>query len=378
MKRWSSYDNSFHLDEFYDNIVSMFEDNADSQWVVDTLKWWNEYDFIWIFYIESFCYSYFSQVPGIRSKSGKKTTVCPRIQQIGPTPAQRIAAQLSNQSRDLLSPSTFVSGRQIQKALHRNDYDDENWSDPRHKYTSNLEDADEDLNPYASSTEPESDEGPKPHEEWEKRKQKRERRRRAVEEERRKERMEGVASWEEEEYEEEWTRQGEEARQKESETRRMEEACKEEARRKAEEHRKEEQQRMEEQHRKELQQMEEERRAEEEKRRQQIQHEVKHREEEERRKEQQQQIQREEERKGEEEIQKKKKHQRAGERQKEGKRKLEEHEKEKRRRPEDETQGRLQLPSGFRVIIRPPATRSATNQKRVYSILMNHLSCWPF
>ena len=41
MKRWNTFDNLFSLDEFYDNIVSMFED-IESPWVEETLNWWNE------------------------------------------------------------------------------------------------------------------------------------------------------------------------------------------------------------------------------------------------------------------------------------------------------------------------------------------------
>jgi len=48
MKRWNSFDNLFFLDEFYDNIVAMFEDNSGSSWVEETLAWWNEY-FIFLF-----------------------------------------------------------------------------------------------------------------------------------------------------------------------------------------------------------------------------------------------------------------------------------------------------------------------------------------
>lgn len=45
MKRWSLSDNLFFLDEFYDNIVSMFEDNVESAWVEETLEWWNRHVF---------------------------------------------------------------------------------------------------------------------------------------------------------------------------------------------------------------------------------------------------------------------------------------------------------------------------------------------
>ena len=45
MKRWNTFDNLFSLVEFYDNIVSMFEDNIESQWVEETLDWWHKYVF---------------------------------------------------------------------------------------------------------------------------------------------------------------------------------------------------------------------------------------------------------------------------------------------------------------------------------------------
>jgi hypothetical protein len=42
MTRWKASDGLFHLDDFYDDIVSIFEDNADSSWANETLEWWNE------------------------------------------------------------------------------------------------------------------------------------------------------------------------------------------------------------------------------------------------------------------------------------------------------------------------------------------------
>jgi len=41
MKQWGPSAGLFHLDEFYENIVSMLEDNADTPWVQETLEWWN-------------------------------------------------------------------------------------------------------------------------------------------------------------------------------------------------------------------------------------------------------------------------------------------------------------------------------------------------
>jgi hypothetical protein len=42
MKRWKPSDGLFHLDEFYEDIVSIFEDNAGSLWANETLEWWNK------------------------------------------------------------------------------------------------------------------------------------------------------------------------------------------------------------------------------------------------------------------------------------------------------------------------------------------------
>jgi hypothetical protein len=42
MKRWGSSDGLFYLDEFYDSVVSIFEDNAGSSWAEETLEWWNQ------------------------------------------------------------------------------------------------------------------------------------------------------------------------------------------------------------------------------------------------------------------------------------------------------------------------------------------------
>ena len=38
MKQWNNSDDLFYLDEFYDNIMSLFEDNMESLWVVETLN----------------------------------------------------------------------------------------------------------------------------------------------------------------------------------------------------------------------------------------------------------------------------------------------------------------------------------------------------
>ena len=43
MPKWRSLHEQFRLDTFYDNIVSMFEENAENLWVKETLSWWNTY-----------------------------------------------------------------------------------------------------------------------------------------------------------------------------------------------------------------------------------------------------------------------------------------------------------------------------------------------
>jgi len=42
MAAWGPLNKRFRLDEFYDDIVSMFEENAKSSWVKETLAWWKE------------------------------------------------------------------------------------------------------------------------------------------------------------------------------------------------------------------------------------------------------------------------------------------------------------------------------------------------
>ncbi|KAA1479988.1 hypothetical protein DENSPDRAFT_789791, partial [Dentipellis sp. KUC8613] len=42
METWGREDGAFNMQQFYENIVALFEDDAESDWCVDTLKWWNE------------------------------------------------------------------------------------------------------------------------------------------------------------------------------------------------------------------------------------------------------------------------------------------------------------------------------------------------
>lgn len=42
IKQWGWKVKLFYLNDFYDNIVSTFQDNAESPWVQETLEWWNK------------------------------------------------------------------------------------------------------------------------------------------------------------------------------------------------------------------------------------------------------------------------------------------------------------------------------------------------
>ncbi|KAF8891584.1 hypothetical protein CPB84DRAFT_1683224 [Gymnopilus junonius] len=39
-KKWTNFIDCFGLDVFYDNVVSMFEENEETQFIQDTLDWW--------------------------------------------------------------------------------------------------------------------------------------------------------------------------------------------------------------------------------------------------------------------------------------------------------------------------------------------------
>jgi hypothetical protein len=39
---WTTDDGAFEYEVFYQNIVRMFEDDAEDPWVKETLGWWNE------------------------------------------------------------------------------------------------------------------------------------------------------------------------------------------------------------------------------------------------------------------------------------------------------------------------------------------------
>ncbi|KAF8152288.1 hypothetical protein B0H34DRAFT_821131 [Crassisporium funariophilum] len=79
MPQWGRNDKSlFDLEDFYENIVDMFEGNADAPWVIETLEWWNE------------------QVPGLCPKSSKvkKNKLAGSRIRTRPRPADRITAHL--------------------------------------------------------------------------------------------------------------------------------------------------------------------------------------------------------------------------------------------------------------------------------------------
>ena len=42
MKQWNTSNNLFHVDQFYNNIVRIFEANIRSSWVEETLNWWHK------------------------------------------------------------------------------------------------------------------------------------------------------------------------------------------------------------------------------------------------------------------------------------------------------------------------------------------------
>ncbi len=41
-EEWGFIDNPFNYEAFYKNIVTLFEDDPEDQWVIETLEWWNE------------------------------------------------------------------------------------------------------------------------------------------------------------------------------------------------------------------------------------------------------------------------------------------------------------------------------------------------
>lgn len=93
MSQWSSCDNLFNLQWFYEAIVATFETNPKDPWVIETFQWWNEYVlFIYLFFRSQTQFS--RQVPGLQQKASK----CKRRQSIPshgsrPNPVDRILAQ---------------------------------------------------------------------------------------------------------------------------------------------------------------------------------------------------------------------------------------------------------------------------------------------
>ena len=72
-------DMAFDLQDFYYNILFLFEDEQDDGWASDTLAYWNKY--VWFFFYTSFIteyalYSYFFP-PNGRSRASKKRQAIP-------------------------------------------------------------------------------------------------------------------------------------------------------------------------------------------------------------------------------------------------------------------------------------------------------------
>ena len=43
VESWYFEDGEFNYETFFDNIVDLFETDDKDPWVVETLKWWQEY-----------------------------------------------------------------------------------------------------------------------------------------------------------------------------------------------------------------------------------------------------------------------------------------------------------------------------------------------
>ena len=43
IESWYFEDGEFNYETFFDNIVDLFETDDKDPWVVETLKWWQEY-----------------------------------------------------------------------------------------------------------------------------------------------------------------------------------------------------------------------------------------------------------------------------------------------------------------------------------------------
>lgn len=40
-KKWNTFIDNFNLDDFYENMVEIFEQNANTLFIKETLEWWN-------------------------------------------------------------------------------------------------------------------------------------------------------------------------------------------------------------------------------------------------------------------------------------------------------------------------------------------------
>ncbi|KAF8878123.1 hypothetical protein CPB84DRAFT_1879155 [Gymnopilus junonius] len=95
-KKWTNFIDCFGLDVFYDNVVSMFEENEETQFIQDTLDWWQ------------------FQVPGLHSmkKKTKASKIRPEQMHEGPNPAERLKAQLENKKHHCLEECQRKEERQ--------------------------------------------------------------------------------------------------------------------------------------------------------------------------------------------------------------------------------------------------------------------------
>jgi len=46
--QWQDFDRAFSLRKFFGNIVKLFEADPEDEWCIETLRWWDEYAFLFI------------------------------------------------------------------------------------------------------------------------------------------------------------------------------------------------------------------------------------------------------------------------------------------------------------------------------------------
>lgn len=100
MSQWKSNDNLFSLQEFYDNIVAVFEQNPQDPWVIGTLAWWNGYVlFIYLIYRLIL----YRQVPSLQQTVSKHKKQSPLDNRTRSNPADRILAQRARHAENITS-----------------------------------------------------------------------------------------------------------------------------------------------------------------------------------------------------------------------------------------------------------------------------------